>query len=204
MNSLGKRFTRASCPFFGSVKIQTVKLIVLSLQKINDIQESISHYLPLNIASFMKHLWKLVLIGTLLLSFENHAQSNKQQQLIDSLQTILQTTLPSTLHIQALNELAWIYRNNDYSKSYNFGIKAKNLAIQLKDNKGLATAYNRIGLVSQYQGNYTKALTFFEEALKIEKKSAHTYGIARSYNQIGSVQILNKNYSTAIKSFNLS
>jgi len=148
----------------------------------------------------MKYLLLFFLITDCLLPITSNAQSHKQK-LIDSLQAILQTSSPDTLHVSVLNELAWIYRNNDYDKSYNYGMKAKELAIKINDDNGLATAYNRIGLILKNRGKYTEALASYNKALAIEKKQGYRYGISRAKNQIGGIYILTKRYELAIPFF---
>ena len=149
---------------------------------------------------FMKHLWKIILISLIISSVECLAQ-NKKQLLIDSLQTILKTTSSDTLRVDVFNELAWIYRNNDYEKAYEFGLKAKKLAIKNNDNKRLATSFNRLGLIHKNRGEYTKALVLYNKALTLEQKINHQYGVSRAMNQIGVVLMKTKKYLDAIKYF---
>ena len=145
----------------------------------------------------MKHLWIILFLNLFLLNTKSFSQS-KKKQLIDSLQSILQDTPIDTLQVDVLNELAWIYRNNNYQKSFEYGNQARELADKHKYDKGLATAHNRLGLVCQSRGKYLKALNHYRIALKIEKKIKHLYGMSRAKNQISSVYILMNEYRKAI------
>ncbi|OJJ19962.1 hypothetical protein BKI52_15910 [marine bacterium AO1-C] len=148
----------------------------------------------------MKYLLLIVLMSGCFFNNKSLAQS-KKQRLVDSLQTIIQNTSPDTLQVRACNELAWIYRNRNYKKSYAYASKAEKLANQLKDEKGLATAYNRLGLLHKNKGEYDKALGLYKKALEIEEKNNHLYGISRAKNQIGGIYIFIKRYKQAISFF---
>lgn len=153
--------------------------------------------------TFMKHPSAFILFSLLCWASTCFAQSKKQQR-IDSLQVIVQKNQQDTLQVRALNELAWIYKDNNYEQALAYGNRAKKLAIQLKDDWGLATAYNRLGVALKNQGSYSSALDYYQKALEIEKKVNHPYGISRAFNQIGVILMRKRQYQKAIKYFEKS
>lgn len=150
--------------------------------------------------TFMKHPSAFILFSLLCWASTSFAQ-NKKQPLIDSLQAIVQKNQRDTLQVRALNELAWIYRNDRYEQAINYGTQAEKLALQLKDNRGIVTAYNRLGVVLKIRGDYNAALNYYKKALKIEEKANHQFGIYRSLNYIGVVLKRKRQYKKAIKYF---
>lgn len=127
--------------------------------------------------------------------------AQKKNTFTDSLRNVIQTSSHDTQRVIALNELAWIYRNSDYQKSYRYGLQSEKLALKISYSKGLATAYNRIGLIHQNKGEYQQALNYYQKALKIEQQIKHLYGISRAKNQIGSIYMLTRKYKKAIPYF---
>ena len=167
------------------------------MKKKNEIKRQESFFKPFSNLSFMKYLLSLLLVGIHVLPNQSIAQSKKYRK-IDSLQNILKALPNGTSHVRALNELAWVYRNKDYQNAFNYATRAKELAIQIKDDRGLATSYNRLALIHQNKGEYENALQLYLQALKIEQKLKYLFGISRSLNQIGSVYIHTKKYDLAI------
>ena len=151
----------------------------------------------------MKKLWKywVLLCILVMISTYTSAQSKRQLQETDSLKTLLQTSLSDSSQVEVLNELAWIYRNNDYKTSLSYGTKAKELALKIGYKRGLATAYNRIGVIHKNRGEYKQALEVYQKALKIEQETNHWYGISRAKNQIGVVFKKQRMYKKAIAYF---
>ena len=134
----------------------------------------------------------------------NNPIQAQSSALKDSLLRILKTNQDDTLTVEALNELAWIYRNNDYPKSYQYATQAQNLATKINYPLGLATAYNRQGLIHQNKREYDIALGKYQQAFKIEKQNKHQYGIARSQNLLGIIFLLKKKHKKAIPYFERS
>lgn len=135
--------------------------------------------------TFMK---QLLYIGALhlVLASACFAQTKTQLKTIDSLKArVSQPTLPDTVKVDDLNELAWLHRNFDYKSALYYAKQAQTLAQKLKDQLRLATAYNRLGVIHKSKGEYKTALSYYRQALEIEEKLQHNYGISRAYNQMG-------------------
>lgn len=151
--------------------------------------------------SFMKHLWNVLLVAYVLSASPCLAQTKKQLLNIDSLETLLQAPLSDSNRVKIFNELAWLYRNSNYETSLTYGTKAKDIARRIGYKKGLATAYNRVGLIHKSKGEDDLALGYYRQALVIEKDINHQYGISRAKNQIGIIFMRKRRYKEAIQYF---
>lgn len=133
----------------------------------------------------------------------------QDQTEIDSLKQHLKRPLNDTSRIITLNELAWNLRRQEFDQAWKYAKEALNLSRELNYLPGLATSYNRLGLVEQYKKNLLLAISYYKKSLTIEEKIRHKYGIARAKNQIGNIyQTLNQvpeaieYYQDALKIFN--
>lgn len=117
----------------------------------------------------------------------------------DSLRKLLQKDLPDSSNVIILNELAWVLKGKNLKEALIYAQKGKNLAEEIGYLPGMATSYNRIGLIKQYRGNWDVALSYYRKALQIEQKIGHQYGIARAQNQIGAVYHKRNKITSAIE-----
>lgn len=144
----------------------------------------------------MTTLWKLVFITSILfLPMSGFAQ---ETSLEDSLLAEIQQLPANIRRVEVLNELAWVKVNNNLAKALVYAQEAEKIALLINYKKGLATAYNRLGLVYQRQAKYETAIANYKKALRIEQAVNHAYGISRAKNQIGSVYMQQKKYLQAI------
>jgi tetratricopeptide (TPR) repeat protein len=129
--------------------------------------------------------------------------SSAQNNLVDSLLWVLNTTQEDTSKANSLNQLAkfdgWAYGN--YEKGLQYAQQAQALSENIKPlyKKGLSDAYNNFGVVAHYQSNFPKALRYHFDALKIRQEIGYKFGIADSYNNIGSVYHQQGNYPESLK-----
>ena len=129
-----------------------------------------------------------------------------QTQCIDSLLGILSIdTKEDTNKVLVLIHLSRKYID---ISSYGDAKQAANtaLAISRKINfqKGIAKAYNNIGIIYWDQGDYPQALTSFFASLKIKEKLNDKESIADSYNNIGLIYKHQGDYDEALKNYNAS
>lgn len=139
-------------------------------------------------------LFLLCLITSLL-----HSQN---EQKIDSLEQLIKhTKIHDTLKIKAYNDLGilYAYSNPDLAKEYINN--ALHLATQIERPRGIAGAYNCLGIVDYYQKDYDAALINFQKALEVNVALEHLWGQAAALNQIGAVQNLKDDYAAAIDNF---
>ncbi|MDB5195828.1 MAG: tetratricopeptide repeat protein [Flaviaesturariibacter sp.] len=92
-----------------------------------------------------------------------------------------------TDQIHSYNELTWQYRNVDQEKAIQYGNKAITLSKQLRFNKGLAQAYNDLGIIYFDRQAFDTALNYYQQAFAIRKAQNDMLGMAKLYNKIGIV-----------------
>ena len=110
-----------------------------------------------------------------------HAQNTR---LVDSLEK-LTTIQQDTELVKTYNELTWQYRNISRDKAIEYGNKALELGQKLHFDKGVAQAYNDMGIIYYDQDNHAKALELYNKAFEIRKKQGDFKGMAALYNKIG-------------------
>ena len=127
----------------------------------------------------------------------------QNEKIVDSLQQLIkQEKVQDTIKVKAYNDLGiqFAFSNPKLAKEYINN--ALSLAIKVDAKRGIAGAYNCLGIVDYYQKDYDAALLNFQKALKINEDLEHLWGQAAALNQIGAVQNLKNDYSSAIVSFN--
>lgn len=107
-----------------------------------------------------------------------------------------------SLYVQRLQQktLALISKNPEEALQY--AQEALTLSQKLAYNKGLAKAYNQLGLIARLQGDYEEALDYFWEALKYSEEMNDNKLIAQTLNGIGATQLRLKRYTNALNAFN--
>jgi two-component system, NarL family, sensor kinase len=110
----------------------------------------------------------------------------KATQVTDSLERLLQTTT-DTSRVKILCDLCWEYRFISAEKALEYGNEAMLLSKNLNFEKGIAQAFNDMGIVHIDQGRYTKANDFFNSAMQLRTKLHDSAGMASLFNKIGIV-----------------
>lgn len=113
-----------------------------------------------------------------------HAQSN--QPVIDSLEKLIPSQKDSVL-VGTYNELTWQYRMVDRDKAIAYGNKAIELGSKINFLKGVAQAYNDLGIIFYDKEAYDSAIILYNKALEIRTKQNDELGVAKLYNKIGIV-----------------
>lgn len=131
----------------------------------------------------------------LIVAFNAAAQKNKP--LIDSLEKILPLR-KDTARADVLSELAWQYRSIDRQKAVGYGQKAIELSRRIKYQKGLAQAYNDMGILYFDMEQYDSSILLYREALQIREQQKDDIGRARLYNKIGIVYQRRGDFSKAL------
>ncbi len=124
-----------------------------------------------------------------------------QEHQIDSLQNALKTAKQDTNRVKILNSIAANYLQvpPNYKKALPFAEESLALSKQLNYKKGLARAYNNLGLIYGYFGFYTKALNSYLNKLKIWEALKDSAKIIESYYNLSSQYSLQKNYGKALE-----
>ena len=103
---------------------------------------------------------------------------------IDSLEKLVSIQKDTNL-VKTYNELTWQYRNISREKALDYGNKALELAQKWHFDKGIAQAYNDMGIIYFDQDNHVKALEYYKNALDIRNNAKDIPGMAALYNKIG-------------------
>jgi tetratricopeptide (TPR) repeat protein len=118
----------------------------------------------------------------------------------DSLENVLKTA-KGEQKVKTLNELFRGYLNADPVKAIGYAREALVLATDIDDRKGMAAAYNNLGVAYRNQGALEKALEYYLISLTIYDKLQNKEGIATTQNNIGTIYSLKKDYGQAMKYF---
>ena len=119
---------------------------------------------------------------------------------IDSLESIL-LTAKGDMKVKTLNELFRAHINFDPVKAIGYSTEALALAKEIGDQKGMAAAYNNLGVAYRNQGALDKALEYYLSSLGIYTDLENNEGIATTRNNIGTIYSLKKDYGQAMKYF---
>src|SRR5687768_3361231 len=115
---------------------------------------------------------------------------------------VLETSLDSVQgdkKVKALNEL---FRSNIQSnpvKALGYAREALTLATEIDDQKGMAAAYNNLGVAYRNQGALDKALEYYINSMKIYEKLDNKEGIATTKNNIANIYSIKKDYGQAMR-----
>lgn len=110
----------------------------------------------------------------------------QKQTTIDSLNKIISLKKPNdTLHIRALNDLAWIYAKTDSAKAVTYALRAKNAALTKSYTLGLAEAYKAIGNANAYKNHTALAVQNFNTSNEYYTRLNNKREIGGNYNNIG-------------------
>jgi two-component system NarL family sensor kinase len=120
----------------------------------------------------------------LLLAMAVNAQRNKP--IIDSIERVIKTQTDTNL-VKSYSELTWQYRLVNRQKAVDYGLKAIALGKKLNFQKGLAQAYNDLGIIYYDKENYDSSILLYQEGMKIREQLHDELGMARLYNKIGIV-----------------
>jgi tetratricopeptide (TPR) repeat protein len=116
----------------------------------------------------------------------------------DSLLTRLDT-VKGDRKVKALNELFGAYLKSDPVKALGFTREALNLATEINDKRGMAAAYNNLGVAYRNQGALDKALEYYIRSMKIYEDLDNKEGIATTKNNIANIYSIKKDYGQAMR-----
>lgn len=140
-----------------------------------------------------------IILAILLLGFISIAQ---HQNNIDSLITSLELELDDTTRVNLLNKIAADVYFINYDQMFEYAQKALKLSQDFKYSKGIAEAYNNLGVYFRSKGMYNLAIDYFFNSLEIMEKINYRNGIARCYNLIGIVYFNLENYTLSKEYYN--
>jgi adenylate cyclase len=129
------------------------------------------------------------------------AQDN---QLTDSLSTILQAAKNDTNKVILLNDLAWELKFDNPKQARTYLDSALILAQSLNFKKGEGNAHNYRGVVEDIHGNSNLAIQFFQKALTIRQEIGDRKGVASLFNNIGNLNENQGDYDVALANYKAS
>src|ERR1700741_1057366 len=98
-------------------------------------------------------------------------EKNTGNPKIDSLLNLLKNDKPGKNRVALLvNTCTEFIIAGDYEKALQYGNEAAHLANTLNYKKGLADAYDDIGIAYDYKGDYNKASEFYFKALRVREE----------------------------------
>lgn len=119
---------------------------------------------------------------------------------LDSLQSLLNSSKSDAQKVSALNALSKMsWQVSDYPASLNYARKAKLLAEQTANKRGISDALMNIGVCYLFQGDYPIALQELNAALVIQREIGNKVGMANALNNIGTIYFNQGNYPEALK-----
>ncbi len=125
-----------------------------------------------------------------------------EQQNLDSLIYSVQDMRGDTNKVIVLNRIADRLLYVDYEEIRYFAEDALSLSEELDYKKGVAIAYNNLGIYYREVGVYDQAIDYFFKSLKIMEEIDNQAGIARSYNLIGIIYYYLTNYDLSLEYYN--
>jgi len=106
--------------------------------------------------------------------------------------------------IEVLNELAFNLWEENSTEAYRYAVEARDLSSKLSYKKGLAWAYNNIGLSHLNRNKNKEAYSALQKGLKIFIELKDTKGIATCYDNIGDTHRFRGSIDSALYYYNLS
>jgi tetratricopeptide (TPR) repeat protein len=117
---------------------------------------------------------------------------------IDSLKASLDT-LQGEKKVKALNEIFREKLHGDPVAALSYAREALSLATEIDDQKGMAAAYNNLGVAYRNQGALEKALEYYINSMKIYEKLDNKEGIATTKNNIANIYSIKRDYAQAMR-----
>ena len=140
----------------------------------------------------MKLTHFLTLFFALIVTFQSSGQTT------DVLETALDT-VQGDKKVKTLNELFRSNLQTDPIKALGFAREALSLATEINDDRGMAAAYNNLGVAYRNQGALDKALEYYINSLKIYERLDNKEGIATTKNNIANIYSIKKDYALAMR-----
>ncbi len=125
-----------------------------------------------------------------------------QNAIIDSLQSVLNSSKEDTVKAFLLTELSWeLYIVGENARAIDLASKALELSQKSNYKFGIATAYSRLGDVLEERGDYYEALKNYNASLEISKQTGNKKGLASCYNNMGLAYKELGNYPKALENY---
>jgi serine phosphatase RsbU (regulator of sigma subunit) len=128
------------------------------------------------------------------------SQTFAQNHKIDSLKKALKTEKEDSSKVKIIgsidNQLEMLGR---YNEAMIYENEALILAEKIGYKQGIASAFNKIGIIYDDKADYPRALEYYHKALDINTELGDKFGIASNLGNIGLTEENLGNYSTALE-----
>lgn len=142
----------------------------------------------------------LLLLGFLVLSLRAYTQTDK----ITAVKSQLEASSDSKEQVRLLCELSRLHFNTSISSSLAYANEAIQLAEQVKDESGLALAYNTTGIAYDKAGDYNNAAEYYYKSLRLREALKDSTGLSASYNNVGSIYNIQGDFEKATEFYHKS
>lgn len=99
--------------------------------------------------------------------------------------------------IQSLQDSLDYYKQTNYSKSIEIGLRLKNIAQHQKNDTLLANTTLSIGIATYLAGKHDEALKLYLESIQLFSSIHLPSGVARAYNELGILYMKQRKYAKA-------
>src|ERR1035437_156732 len=141
----------------------------------------------------------------LILLFQTYYFAPAQnKQVVDSLQSIIQSTTDDTTKVVTLLSLSKKYQGFNSNKAFEFGNKALLLSQTINFKKGLGDAHNNLGDIYWYSGDFASSSDHYLKALNLFEQLNNKIEIAGCYRNIGWIYFDQNNFKQALDYYNQS
>ncbi len=126
----------------------------------------------------------------------------QDQHSVDSLTQLLDRHMADTVKINLTNRIASDYMYINPEKIYDFANDALKQSEKINYKKGIAQAFNNLGIYYRTKGVYDFAIDYTFNSLSIMEDIKDSKGIARCYNLIGIIYYYLENYDLSLEYYN--
>lgn len=124
---------------------------------------------------------------------------SQDKSTIDSLQQVLKVQGDDTLKVKTYNDIIkFHYGKGNFKEAKEYSLQALSLSERINYKKGIADAYNNIGLNDENLGNFEEAKSNYFKSLKIREEIGGSKGLSFTYNNLGNLYRRQSNYSEAL------
>lgn len=123
---------------------------------------------------------------------------------IDSLSLELKKSLPEKDRADVLNQLAFLYTNYSVEKAHELASKALMTSTIISYDKGMADAYNVLGICRSIGGKIEESVEYFLAARRIRERLNDQIGVAKILNNLAGTFLTANDFNKALEYTNQS
>jgi signal transduction histidine kinase len=154
---------------------------------------------------FFKHIISKAKITLCILAWYSLSQTTLAQQYlpikIDSLTALLSEKMRDSDKMTLLRQIGWEYRNIDLLKSTYYIQQSLQIALKIKNQKGVADLTRLTGVIYGHYYYHDIALEWFFKALKLSESLKDTEGVGFCYDNLGVMFHFQRQHSKALAYF---